>query len=484
MSDNVSMPRAPLAFPLILLLAMAACGSDEGLDATGDGGVDPTGDGGNGVDATDWNAPFEEVLPGDHIIEIELDFANGDYQTMLDEWNFQQTKPYHMADFVFDGEALANIGVRLKGYSSLLFGSGGNPFDPLGPNSKLPLKLNFNKFGAERFHLVDRLNLGNNVFDRSYMRERLASRTFEAMGVPVARTAYASVTVDERFLGVYTAVQQVDKLFLRQHFGEADHADDGNLYKCVPNEIGTCTMEWIDADPNSYHHAHSCNIGYEECGLVLKTNQDDPAKNDYSDLVQLLDVLNNTDNAGFSAAIEEVFDVDSFLRLTAANVVMSNFDSYFGRVNNFYLYHRPDTGKFVMIPWDLNMSYGLYGCRQGQSSMSMVSFDINDPACRSEAPSIPLLDRILNNPGYHATYLGYVKEAAELHLLASKQQSWISEFDALLAPALPTDPNYPNSMQDYRDSISDTRNPNGQESGYNLMDFVTRRRAYVLSQFE
>jgi hypothetical protein len=304
------------------------------------------------------------------------------------------------------------------------------------------------------------------------------------MGVPVARTGYASVTVDERYLGVYTTVQQVDKVFLRQHFGEANHADDGNLYKCVPNEIGTCTLEWIDADPNSYHHSHSCNVGYEECGLVLKTNEADPAKNDYSDLVHLLDVLNNTGTTEFPAAIEEVFDVDSFLRLTAANVVMSNFDSYFGRVNNFYLYNRPDTGKFVMIPWDLNMSYGLYGCSQGQSAMSMVSFDINDPACRSEAPSIPLLDRILNNPGYHATYLDYVKEAAEQHLLASKQQGWIQEFDALLAPALATDPNYPNSMQEYRDSLSEVRNQNGAESGYNLMDFVTRRRAYVLSQFE
>ena len=483
MSDNVCM--RPLALPLALLLLASACGSDEGVDATGDGGVDPTGDGGPlGPDATDWNAAVDQVLPNDHIVEIELDFAEGDYEVMLQEWNQQQIKPYHMADFSFDGEMLANIGVRLKGYSSLLFSSGGNPFDPLSPNSKLPLKLNFNKFGAERFHLVDRVNLGNNVFDRSYMRERLASRTFAAMGVPVASTAYASVTVDERYLGIYTMVQQVDKLFLRQHFGEANNADDGNLYKCVPNEIGTCTMEWIDANPDSYHHAHSCNIGYEECGLVLKTNTEDPAKNDYSDLVHLLDILNNSGSATFSEQIEEVFDVDSFLRLTAANVVMSNFDSYFGRVNNFYLYHRPDTGKFVMIPWDLNMSYGLYGCRQGQSPMSMVSFNINDPACRSEAPSIPLLDRILDVPGYHATYLQYVKEAAELHLLESKQQAWIVEFDALLAPALPTDPNYPETMQDYRDSISDVRNPNGPESGYNLMDFVKRRRAYVLSQFE
>jgi hypothetical protein len=256
----------------------AACGSDIGPtdNPGGDAGVDPTGDGGGvGPDATDWNATFEEVLPDDHVVEIELDFAPGDYEAMLQEWDNSQVKNYHMADFSHDGEALANIGVRLKGYSSLLFGSGG-PGGPLDPNSNLPLKLNFNKFGSERFHKVDRLNLGNNVFDPSYMRERLGSRMFAAMGVPVARTAYANVSVDERYLGVYSVVQQVDKTFLKQHFGTANGADNGNLYKCVPNEIGTCTLQWRGADPASYHHSHSCNIGYEECGLVLKTNQDDP----------------------------------------------------------------------------------------------------------------------------------------------------------------------------------------------------------------
>ncbi len=478
------MHRIACGMALCTFLLSAACTSDDGAELGSDGGVDPSGDGGVGPDATDWNAPLDEVLPEDHVAEIELSFAQGEWETMLEEWDFQQQKNYHPADFSFDGEVLANIGVRLKGYSSLLFGPGGNPFDPLDPDSKLPLKLNFNKFGSERFHLVDRINLGNNVFDRSYMRERLSSRTFAAMGVPVARSSYASVSVDERYLGVYTVVQQVDKLFLRQHFGEANNADDGNLYKCVPNEIGTCSLQWIDGDPNSYHHSHSCNIGYEECGLVLKTNEDDVTKNDYSDLVHLLDVINNTPNEGFADAIEEVFDVDSFLRLTATNIAMSNFDSYFGRLNNFYLYHRPDTGKFVMIPWDLNMSYGLYGCGGGGGgTRSMVSFDINDPVCREEAPSIPLLDRILDVPNYHATYLQYVREAAEVHLLASGQQAWINEFDAQLAPLLPNDPNYPNSMQEYRDSLSDVRNQNSANGGYNLMDFVIRRREYILSQF-
>lgn len=470
---------------ILSLLLTAACGVvDDGDDgATGtpsDAGPDVTADGG-GVpepDATDWNATFEDALPDDHVVEVELDLADGDWQAMLQEWNSSRTKSYYPSAFAHDGETLANIGVRLKGYSSLLFGAG-DPFGPIDLGAKWPLKLNFNKFGGERFHRIDRLNLGNNVFDASYMRERLGSRVFAAMGVPVARAAYANVTVDDVYLGVYTMNQQVDSRFLRQHFGEENNAHKGNLYKCVPNESDTCTLGWKGGDPSTYHHAHSCNEGYEECGIVLKTNQDDPLQNDYSDLVQFLDVLNNTADQNFADAIEQIFDVDSFLRLAATNTVLSSFDSYFGRVNNFYLYHRPDTEKFVMIPWDLNMTYGLYGC----GGQSMIRFPIESPKC-GDAGGLPLADRILAVPQFHDSYMEYVREVAELHLTEAKQQGWINEFDGLIGTLLGNDPNYPNPLSRYRDSLSDVRNPQSLQDGYNLMDFVKRRRAFVLSQFQ
>ncbi len=275
-----------------------------------------------------------------------------------------------------------------------------------------------------------------------------ARRMFEAMGVPVARAAFANVTVDEAYLGVYTMNQQVDSRFFRQHFGEANDAHKGNLYKCVPNETDTCALGWKGGDPTSYHHAHSCNEGYEECGLVLKTNEDDPLQNDYTDLVQFLDILNNTSDQEFASAIEQVFDVDNFLRLSATNLVLSSFDSYFGRVNSFYLYHRPDTDKFMMIPWGLNMSYGLYGCSRGNGGESMIRFPIESPKC-NDAGSIPLAERIMAVPAFHDSYMAYVREVAQMHLTESNHNAWIAEFNALIEPLLSGDPNYPNTMERY-----------------------------------
>ena len=147
----VSLRACGVILSVFLVTACSAGDDDDGgLGTDGDAGPDITGDAGPlGPDATDWNATFEEVLPDDHVVEIELDLADGDWVAMLEEWTSQRTKSYYPSAFAHDAERLPNIGVRLKGYSSLLFGAGGQ-FGSTDPGAKWPLKLNFNKFGGER----------------------------------------------------------------------------------------------------------------------------------------------------------------------------------------------------------------------------------------------------------------------------------------------------------------------------------------------
>ena len=42
------------------------------------------------------------------------------------------------------------------------------------------------------------------------------------------------------------------------------------------------------------------------------------------------------------------------------SLAISNFDSYTGSGRNFYLYDDLTSGKFKMMPWDLNESFGAY----------------------------------------------------------------------------------------------------------------------------
>lgn len=66
-------------------------------------------------------------------------------------------------------------------------------------------------------------------------------------------------------------------------------------------------------------------------------------------------VISGTD-AEFAKDIGSFLDVDAFLRFIAANVLLSNLDSYLGYGHNYYLYLVPGTNKFAFIPWDLDLS--------------------------------------------------------------------------------------------------------------------------------
>ncbi|GMV41288.1 MAG: hypothetical protein AMXMBFR64_30040 [Myxococcales bacterium] len=425
-------------------------------DATTD--ASPPGDTGAGEDP--WKEAFDHVFPQDHVVALKLDFPDGGWLKLLTTWQQSQLKVEYPAAFGFDDESLDVIGVRLKGLNSLNVPAEG----PIPLGGKYPLKMDFNTFGGPRFHEVDEVNLSINVSDPSLMRERLAERMYEAMGVPASRSAYAGVTIDGSYVGLYTMVQVIDKRYLKERFGTAGHADDGNLYKCLHNSQDICSLQWRGPSKEDYIQTEGCAAGYAICGLLLKTNEDDPALNDYGDVIALMDVLAHTPDEAFPAAIEAIFDVDSFLRLTAVAMIIGNWDSYFGKGHNYYLYHRPDTGKLMMLPWDLDLTYEGPLCSQ----------DPTKPDCWGPGAR-PLVQRILAVPAYQAQYVAYLKEAVDEHFTVEAHAAWIGELDGLIGTLVGGDPN----IQDkgaYGAAIA----PDGA-GGSNLIEFIELRRKELSS---
>lgn len=449
-------------------------------------------------DKDDWDKMVDRVFPDDRVVSINIEFGDGGLAQMLSDWKEKQEKTYQKTTLLWDEQRLSGSGTRLKGYSTLMaaggaMGPGGG--GRLNERSKLPLKLNFDRFGGERLHYMDKVSLGTNAFDKSQMRERLSVKMFRRMGVPSAKTAFATVALNDNPVGLYTLTQNIDKRFLKQHFGTKDNADDGNLYKCValdrmrrPGGKGgdlVCSLRWQGNKKSDYLRERGCATGYSECGLVLKTNEEDSTKNDYSDLIHFLDVLNNAKDAEFEKAIDEVFEVDFFLRFLAVTVGMVNLDSYLGRINNYYLYHRPDTGKFIMLPWDHNMSYGHYSGHRSRSELT--EYPVQDPlSAQRKAENYPLIQRILAVPAYKKRYLEYVERFVDEHFTKKTHKALIEEFEALIREPLDADPNRRFSMEEFDEALGDqdTRASTGMGRQYNLMDFVSRRISHIRSELQ
>src|SRR5882724_7984054 len=84
------------------------------------------------------------------------------------------------------------------------------------------------------------INLKSMYNDPSQMREALAWRLFRQAGVPAARHTYAKLAFDATYYGLFSVIEQVDKRFLKDHFGDNDR---GNLYKAYCGDVGCATLE-------------------------------------------------------------------------------------------------------------------------------------------------------------------------------------------------------------------------------------------------
>ncbi len=279
-------------------------------------------------------------------IEIRATKANWDLM-MENPWE----KKVVPADAVIFGEMVQDIGISPKGNSTIGF------------VDKIPLKLDFNTYHPEQeYQNLKMLLLHNNFGDPSLLREKMAYDMMRFAGVHAGHTAYVEVWVDiiddrlgSDFLGVYTLVERPDTKYLANRFGPDNNR--GNLYKADAwFEEGAADLAYYGEDIAEYPQPRG-ELAY---ALMYK----EPGEADYSDIIELCYVIDGADYETpeeFAHALEEVFNVDTYLRYLAVIFLSLNFDQYPDTGNNYYLYHEPESDLFEWIAWDMGNSWGHFG---------------------------------------------------------------------------------------------------------------------------
>jgi spore coat protein CotH len=229
-------------------------------------------------------------------------------------------RQYVRGTFRYGNETVTDVGVRLKGESTLR---------PL--TRKAPFKIKFDEYVPDQtFRGLRRMTLNNMLEDPSFMAERLSYYAFRSAGLPAPRANSAIVYLNGSPCGVYANIETEDKTFLRRWFA----SDAGNLY-----EEGQ-----VDFLPGN------------ETRFELETNEQ---RNDRTDLRTLIAAVQSAGDETVLADLERALDTDHFLRFTAVEALVNQWDMYgYTRFypNNFRLYHDPSRGKFVFIPWGMDMS--------------------------------------------------------------------------------------------------------------------------------
>ena len=135
----------------------------------------------------------------------------------------------------------------------------------------------------------------------------------------------------------------------------------------------------------------------------LKTNED---QNDWSDLVELVDALNNTAIGSLQDTLHPLMDANSALAMLAIDNLTVNLDSYIGRCANYYFYHRDLDSRFVFAKWDVNESWGVFNYNMSLSQLKQLS-----PHWTNNQPGEdrPLAERLWQVSAYDDIYLGHMK---------------------------------------------------------------------------
>ena len=391
------------------------------------------------ADATSIRAPYSDTDPftDEYIATVRILISQEDWESLKAN---AYAKEYYRADFWFDDELVQDVAVRTKGNASLLE-------TVRWESSRFPLAIDFNLFNrARNFHGMKKVHFNNGWSDPTLLRDVISYEIFSQMGVPSPRASLVDLWVNDMHLGVYTMAEAVDKSFLQRHFDNAN----GNLYK---PEVVSARLDWTEKDaykkivifgmeqpePVQYPIANLNigggplidvlkAIGKEDAipalasvtesvgapmspgnsphnlitGAGLKTNTNNP---DHSALYRLLDVLNNEPDETFPDEIEKVLDVDEALKFFAVSAGILHLDNYIGIGHNTYLYEV--NGKFSLIPWDLNMTFGTFN--GGIRKDGIINYYIDEPTA-GPMNRFPLVDRLLAYEPYLEKYRGYMQE--------------------------------------------------------------------------
>lgn len=173
------------------------------------------------------------------------------------------------------------------------------------------------------------------------------------------------------FEGYYEFIEPIDKQMLKRYFSKSD--SKGDLYKCVYKGFGKADLSRNEAvekilDSNGYNVGNRIangKIGVEDKyngyqpAYQLKTNDKNGEGSDFSNMSHLINSVWSASYAGAPLSmVEEVLDIDEFLKFSAISYLIGNFDDQRYNYNNYYIYFVPSTGKAIYIPYDWDWCLG------------------------------------------------------------------------------------------------------------------------------
>jgi spore coat protein H len=317
----------------------------------------------------------DDLFNGAALQSLQITMHAHDWDTL--RANFT-SNDFYPADVTWNGLRVRNVGVRSRGLGSR---SGIKP----------GLELDFAHYSSRsQFLGLKSLVLDNFTTDPSMIRERVAMALLRRLGIPAPREAHAQLWVNGQYAGLYALVEPVDTAFVQRAFGDSS----GALfeYHWLQPFFATFLGENLDAYRPLFEP---------------RTQQTKSTFDLFDPIRELFRTINDAPADTFREAVNRFIDLDSTLRLIAAESFLAEWDGVLGYagMNNFYLYRDATTGQSRMLPWD--------------ADHAMYAADY--PLLAGSNENV-LMRRALEDPVLRQLYASYVREAIQ----SASADNWLA----------------------------------------------------------
>lgn len=300
----------------------------------------------------------------DSMVEYDEQFGSGSWTGDYRSNEYQRINvTYIDHDTVL---TIEDVGIRTKGniYSRRL------PIDDFGQLQPVHYMLKFNETfdeiegtpeytalkKREVFDIERLLFKWNNTGDPGFSNEVYSMQLFQDAGVIVPNSSFAEVQIlidgEVKLRTLYNIFEHFDEEFIRKHFQEEATKEVGDLYKMV------WSTDLTPITDSNLIGVRNWETGFRP--IYGKETNTDSA--DFSNLINFTFQLAETNVVRRKEWLEANFDVDSFVKSMAINVLLGNPDDYRGNLNNYYMYFdENDYGYYIPFDYDNSLGIGWPG---------------------------------------------------------------------------------------------------------------------------
>jgi hypothetical protein len=283
--------------------------------------------------AADWLQ--DDLFPSDRVLDVKITVKKADWKALCRQsrklqvalgaarkrGEFDKPFSYISGDVSIDGVAFEKVGIRKKGFVGSLSNT----------RPSLKIKLNYTDKAGVLAGWTN-LTFNNNQQDKCLASQFLTYQLANAMGVPAPRVSFARITVNGKYLGIYTHIEAMREPLLERGFGSSR----GVLFE------GT-VVDFVPGWAKGFER----KVGDTQFGQER--------------IERLIAVLSDAEDSDLMAEVGKLVDLGSFYKYWALEGLLGIWDGYTGGQNNYYVYLHPVTNRFYFIPWGADASFVEFG---------------------------------------------------------------------------------------------------------------------------